>query len=31
MIEKIAGWRPDAGSALEGAPLEGQWRYVGGD
>jgi len=31
MIEKVAGWRPDAGSALEGAPLEGQWRYVGGD
>lgn len=31
MIERTAGWRPDSGSALEGAPSEGQWRYVNGD
>lgn len=30
MIEQSACWRPDAESALEGAPLEGKWRYVVG-
>ena len=28
MIEKTASWRPDGGSALEGAPGNGQWRYI---
>ena len=28
MIEQWVCWRPDADSALEGAPLEGNWRYL---
>ena len=28
MIESWVGWRPDADSALEGAPSEGRWRYL---
>lgn len=28
MIEHWVCWRPGAGSALEGAPGEGRWRYV---
>jgi pterin-4a-carbinolamine dehydratase len=28
MIENTATWHPAEGSALEGAPLKGQWRYL---
>lgn len=28
MIEQWVCWRPDEGSALEGAPGEGKWRYL---
>lgn len=28
MIEQTACWRPADGAALDGAPREGQWRYV---
>lgn len=30
-IERFAGWRPAEGSALEGAPREGCWRYLEGE
>lgn len=28
MIERTAAWAPGDGSALDGSPGEGQWRYV---
>ncbi|MDJ0740112.1 MAG: 4a-hydroxytetrahydrobiopterin dehydratase [Gammaproteobacteria bacterium] len=28
LIEQWLGWRPAADGALEGAPTEGQWRYL---
>ncbi|MCB1772902.1 MAG: 4a-hydroxytetrahydrobiopterin dehydratase [Gammaproteobacteria bacterium] len=28
MIEQSATWRPAEGSSLEGAPRQGQWRYL---
>jgi pterin-4a-carbinolamine dehydratase len=31
MIERSLGWRPAPESALEGAPAEGQWRYLADD
>jgi 4a-hydroxytetrahydrobiopterin dehydratase len=31
MIEQTATWRPGADGVLEGAPLEGSWRYLGAD
>jgi pterin-4a-carbinolamine dehydratase len=31
MIEGWVCWRPAAGSALEGAPAEGKWRYLAGE
>ena len=29
MIEDVAVWKPDQTTALDGAPTQGQWRYVG--
>ena len=31
MIERTAAWTPAEGSALDGPPVEGQWRYVSRD
>lgn len=31
MIEDWVCWRPGPGAALEGAPLEGKWRYLADD
>jgi pterin-4a-carbinolamine dehydratase len=28
MIERTATWQPDGATALDGAPTDGQWRYV---
>jgi 4a-hydroxytetrahydrobiopterin dehydratase len=31
MIEDFAAWKPPADAALEGAPTEGEWRYIVGE
>jgi 4a-hydroxytetrahydrobiopterin dehydratase len=31
LIESVATWRPGEGSALDGAPNSGEWRYPGND